>query len=104
MKKHTLGLSIATILLLAACGGGGSDDNSPADLSKMLFPIKHQPHQLIKFAAHMKASYTSFRLMENKARQRTSQIIFLLTLHLMTALTLTAREKVLLLLLDQETE
>ena len=31
MKKHTLGLSIATILLLAACGGGGSDDNSPAD-------------------------------------------------------------------------
>ena len=23
MKKHTLGLSIATILLLAACGGGG---------------------------------------------------------------------------------
>ena len=34
MKKHTLGLSIATILLLAACGGGGSDDSSPADLSK----------------------------------------------------------------------
>ena len=31
MKKHTLGLSIATILLLAACGGGGSDDSSPAD-------------------------------------------------------------------------
>ena len=33
MKKHVLGLTIAT-LLLAACGGSGSDNDSPADPQK----------------------------------------------------------------------